>query len=992
VFARSSAIIGFALKFAALLLLWSVALPGQAHALLERSAPGAGVVLPADRPIRSVSLWFTERVSVAPGAIAVFAADQRRVDRLTARISPDEPARVDVELGEHLPDGAYVVRWRIISADDHVVRGSYWFGVGFAAAPPPAAELLGSGAPHLSFLEVAARWLGLCSLLVLAGGPLFRLAMRATPIPPRTRGPWLAVTATFVVAQILLAAAQCEALAEAPLPQALTPAVLGEVLFSGRFALLWWIRLLLGVTLGVLLYRPSRAGLAALACIPLLVATSLGSHAAGARIAVPLAVAIDSVHLGAAALWVGTLFELCMLVPLLLGLPAQERSAALRSLVPRVSLILLPTVLVLIATGIFSAWEQVATWKALSSTAHGQSLVVKLALLLPLLAIAAMNLFFVRPRIAAGAGAEAWLPRRFLRNVRAEAALGVALLLPVALLATLPPSAQQPFPEELGMARQAGDLRVALRVKPAWVGVSSFEVALSDANAVPPTDVRQVVLTFTMEGMNMGRTNVTMTPRGNGHYQTTGFYIGMPGISQIGVAVNRGGAADRSAVFRVEVPDVNPWQLGGLAAVLSPGRGARVVEPGSAARGRDLYGRHCGACHGESGTGNGPAAASLLPPPADLTLHTRWHPDEQLEWFIAHGVPGTSMIGFADRLSVTERREVVNHLHALASVTTMARGAPVAATQLAGTTRGALPLPGRLVFGPDFDNNLWLLQLSDGKAQPLTSLGPKEFPSNPAWSPDGRQIAFSYYRLPDAGAIPVPDGTDLYLMDSDGKRMRALSIHKASGEALQYPAWSADGSAVYAGSAGPAGRNIERVSIDSGKRVRVITNAAFPALSADGRWLAYVRYAMPPERGESLWLSAPDGSRSREVIGAQAFAKFFGVRFSPDGNRLVFAAVGQPAGRLSFLEHLLGIRPAHANGDLWDLWVIDRDGSNLRPVTALGEDMPVAAWSPDGSHLAFLGGGSASSAEAGVTIVAPEHKELRRLTAQPGHRGLDWVR
>jgi hypothetical protein len=54
--------------------------------------------------------------------------------------------------------------------------------------------------------------------------------------------------------------------------------------------------------------------------------------------------------------------------------------------------------------------------------------------------------------------------------------------------------------------------------------------------------------------------------------------------------------------------------------------------------------------------------------------------------------------------------------------------------------------------------------------------------------------------------------------------------------------------------------------------------------------------------------------------------------------------------------------------------------------------MPVAAWSPDGKHIAFLGGGSASSAEAGVTIVFPARKDLRRLTTQPGHRGLDWAR
>lgn len=984
--------------------------PSHAHALLERSSPAAGTVVATDRVPQKLSLWFTEPVQASFNAIAVLDSDNRRVDRLNAQTSDQEPSRIDVGLG-NLPQGAYLVRWRAVSADTHVVRGTYWFVVGFAATPPPTAQLLGTGTPTLSFVEIAAHWLSLLALLCLAGMALFRLALPVTApigIPAVERRFILAALGLFVAAHCLLAATQAEAVAELPLPQALTGTVLKEVLFDTRFGALWWLKLVLGALLGGVLYRHARAGVALLVTVLLMVATSLAGHAAGARaLPVVLAVAADALHLLAAALWLGTLSQLCLCLPAVIARPPRERFEILRTLVPRVSAVLFPAVLILVATGFVSAWEQVGTFTALFNTAHGQSLLVKLALFVPLLAIAATNLLIIRPGISAGTERA---PRRFLANVRAEAGLIAAVLVPVAVLGVLPPSAQQTFPEPLEIARQAGALRVAFTVDPVWVGVSHFQIELSDAQGLAPGDVRQVVLTFTMEGMNMGRTNVTMTPVGEGRYQADGFYIGMPGIAQIGVAIDRAGAGDRTAVFRIEVPDLNAQQFAGLPAVLGISSFVGLADApvradaASLARGRELYENHCAACHGETGIGNGPAAASLLPPPADLTLHARWHSNEQLHWFITNGVAGTAMVGFADQLTSAERWDIINHLHVLAEAPTAtgARPAPVAPGQLAPQSPPdeEAATEGRLVFGPDVDNNLWLLQLPGGKPKALTQLGPKEFSSNPAWSPDGRQIAFSYYRLPDDAAIPVPDGTDLYVMQADGSGLRPLWRHGPSGTALQYPVWSADGTAVYVSRAAPGGgRTIDRVIVESGERTRIVSNAAFPALSRDGRRLAYIHYPIPPERGESLWVSAPDGSGPREIIGPASFEKYFSVRFSRDGKRLVFAAVGQPSGttgalpqpRPSFFGSLFSFPRAYADGDLWDLWVVDVDGSHLRPLTALSEDLPVAAWSPDGKLIAFLGGGSASTAEAGIAIISPERKELRRLTTQPGHRGLDWA-
>jgi mono/diheme cytochrome c family protein len=56
------------------------------------------------------------------------------------------------------------------------------------------------------------------------------------------------------------------------------------------------------------------------------------------------------------------------------------------------------------------------------------------------------------------------------------------------------------------------------------------------------------------------------------------------------------------------------------AGLLALGCSTRYAEEPS---GREVYLRHCAACHGESGRGDGPVAATLKRPPNDLTLLAR---------------------------------------------------------------------------------------------------------------------------------------------------------------------------------------------------------------------------------------------------------------------------------------------------------------------------------------------------------------------------------
>ena len=86
----------------------------------------------------------------------------------------------------------------------------------------------------------------------------------------------------------------------------------------------------------------------------------------------------------------------------------------------------------------------------------------------------------------------------------------------------------------------------------------------------------------------------------------------------------------------------------------------------SLSRGRAVYRQHCEVCHGAQGRGDGPAAASLRPPPADLAYHVYQHPDGQFFAWFTRGIPGTAMPAFAATLSEEDRWHVLNYINTFA--------------------------------------------------------------------------------------------------------------------------------------------------------------------------------------------------------------------------------------------------------------------------------------------------------------------------------------
>jgi len=106
-----------------------------------------------------------------------------------------------------------------------------------------------------------------------------------------------------------------------------------------------------------------------------------------------------------------------------------------------------------------------------------------------------------------------------------------------------------------------------------------------------------------------------------------------------------------------------PWKAPASAdAVKNPVK----PTPASSKEAQDLYQKNCVICHGPKGASNGPAAGSLPQRPANFTdaKMMRKATDGELFWKMTTG--RAPMPSWQDKLSETQRWELVNYLRKLA--------------------------------------------------------------------------------------------------------------------------------------------------------------------------------------------------------------------------------------------------------------------------------------------------------------------------------------
>jgi copper resistance protein D len=274
------------------------------------------------------------------------------------------------------------------------------------------------------------------------------LSAEAVPSVMRTqirRVAWVGLAITVVSGAIwlLLEAAAMSGLA---LREAITADVLSTVVNETQFGLVFEIRSVLAIILAACLayHRlPLARWLALASALGLVAAIAWTGHAGSTPGEMGLLhLTADTLHLIAAAAWTGSLVPFALLLAAARHYPCEASARLARDATQRFSTLGIASVAILLGSGIVNAWILVGSIDGLIATQYGGLLILKIALFAAMLAFAAVNRFWLTPRLASPVGnaAQPQALRRLTRNSMIEIALALMIFAIVGMLGTLHPA------------------------------------------------------------------------------------------------------------------------------------------------------------------------------------------------------------------------------------------------------------------------------------------------------------------------------------------------------------------------------------------------------------------------------------------------------------------------------------------------------------------------------------------------------------------------
>lgn len=321
----------------------------------------------------------------------------------------------------------------------------------------------------------------------------------------------------------------------------------------------------------------------------------------------------DAVHLLAGGAWLGGLLPLLLTVWIA---PPRAGATAARSY----SRLGKWCVGLMAVSATIQACILVGSIPALVGTAYGWMACIKLVIFGVLLGFACINRYWLAPALMGEAPEQG--RRRLVTSVAVQSGFGLAVLLAAGVLSSLPPGMHEqaiwPFSQQLSLVTVREDPGFYREVEGAVLALAGATMlavlAIFLRRWLRAAALLGAIATCALAIPHLDLLFIEATP--------TSFYHSPTGFSV-----------------------------------------ASIVQGGA------LYPQHCAACHGADGHGDGPLAAGLPVPPADLTAGHLWmHEDGEMFWWLTNGIEaplgGMAMPGFAAVLTPDDRWALIDFIRA----------------------------------------------------------------------------------------------------------------------------------------------------------------------------------------------------------------------------------------------------------------------------------------------------------------------------------------